>query len=68
MAVVISIKKCLLGESLGAQWFSPAFGPGHDPGVPGSSPTLGSLPHWEPASPSAWVSASVSLSLSIINK
>ena len=48
---------------------APAFGPGLDPGDPGSNPTLGS---WcmEPASPSAYVSASLSLSLSvtIINK
>ena len=30
-------------------WFSslvPPFGPGHDPGVPGSSPMSGSLPAW----------------------
>ena len=41
---------------------APAFGPGHDPGDPGSNPTLGS---WcmEPASPSACVSASLSLSV-----
>ena len=42
-----------------AQQFSAAFGPGLDPGVPGSSPTLGSS--MEPASPSACVSASLSL-------
>ena len=41
---------------------APAFGPGRDPGDLGSSPTSGS---WcmEPASPSACVSASLSLSL-----
>ena len=46
---------------------APAFGPGCDPGDPGSNPTSGS---WcmEPASPSAYVSASFSLSLTIINK
>ena len=40
----------------------PAFGPGRDPGDPGSNPTSGS---WcmEPASPSAYVSASLSFSL-----
>ena len=40
----------------------PAFGPGRDPGDPGSNSTSGS---WcmEPASPSACVSASFSLSL-----
>ena len=45
----------------------PAFGPGRDPGDPGSNPTSGS---WcmEPASPSAYVSASLSLSVTIINK
>ena len=39
---------------------APAFGPGRDPGDPGSNPTSGS---WcmEPASPSACVSASLSL-------
>ena len=40
---------------------APAFGPGRDPGVLGSSPALGSL--HEPASPSACVSASLSVSL-----
>ena len=41
---------------------APAFGPGRNPGGPGSSPTLGS---WcmEPAN----VSASLSLSVTIIN-
>ena len=46
---------------------APAFGPGHDPGDPGSSPTSGSR-CMEPASPSACVSASLSLSVTIINK
>ena len=43
---------------------APAFGPGLDPGDPGSNPTSVS---WcmEPASPSAYVSASLSLSLSL---
>ena len=50
-------------------WFSglaPAFGPGRDPGDPGSSPTSGSVVGsrcMEPASPSAYVSASLSLSV-----
>ena len=39
---------------------APAFGPGRDPGDPGSNPTLGSR-CMEPASPSACVSASLSL-------
>ena len=43
---------------------APAFGPGRDPGDPGSSPKLGSQ-CMEPASPSACVSASLSLSLSL---
>ena len=43
---------------------APAFGPGRDSGDPGSNPT----PGMEPASPSAYVSASVSLSVTIINK
>ena len=38
----------------------PAFGPGRDPGDPGSNPTSGSR-CMEPASPSACVSASLSL-------
>ena len=39
---------------------APAFGPGCDPGDPGSNPTSGSR-CMEPASPSACVSASLSL-------
>ena len=39
---------------------APAFGPGRDPGDPGSNPTSGSR-CMEPASPSAYVSASLSL-------
>ena len=38
-----------------------AFGSGRDPGVLGSSPTW--VPRREPASPSAYVSASLSLFL-----
>ena len=41
---------------------APAFGPGRDPGDQGSNPTSGSR-CMEPASPSAYVSASLSLSL-----
>ena len=41
---------------------APAFGPGRDPGDLGSNPTSGSR-CMEPASPSACVSASLSLSL-----
>ena len=46
---------------------APAFGPGHDPGDPGSNPMLGSR-CMEPASPSACVSASLSLCVTIINE
>ena len=45
---------------------APAFGPGRDPGDPGSSPTSGSRCR-EPASPSACVSASLSHCVPIIN-
>ena len=41
---------------------APAFGPGRDPGDPGSNPMSGSR-CIEPASPSAYVSASLSFSL-----
>ena len=46
----------------GAQRFSIAFSPGPDPGDPGSS--LHRAPCMEPASPSACVSASLSLCVS----
>ena len=46
---------------------APAFGPGRDPGDPGPNPTSGSR-CMEPASPSAYVSASLSLCVTIINK
>ena len=32
-----------MGAAGVAQWFSATFGPGHDPGDPGSSPASGSL-------------------------
>ena len=54
----------LLGAALVAQRFSTACSPGRDPGDPGSSPA--SALSMEPASPSACVSAS--LSVSIMNK
>ena len=54
----------ITGERSG---LAPAFGPGRDPGDPGSNPTSGSR-CMEPASPSAYVSASLSLSVTIINK
>ena len=54
-----------LEENMGIPWWrsglAPAFGPGRDPGDPGSNPTSGSR-CMEPASPSACVSASLSLS------
>ena len=45
-----------------AKWFSAAFSPRCDPGDQGSSPM--SAPYMEPASPSACICASLSLSLS----
>ena len=44
--------------ALVAQWFSAAFGPGRDPGDLGSS----RAPCLEPASPSTFASASLSVS------
>ena len=46
---------------------APAFGPGRDPGDLGSSPMSDSR-RMEPASPSAYVSASLSHCVPIINK
>ena len=43
---------------------APAFGPGRHPGDPGSGPASGSQ-CLEPASPCAYVSASLSLSLCV---
>ena len=43
---------------------APAFGPGHDPRVPGLSPTSGSQHGVEPAFPSACVSAPLFLCVS----
>ena len=67
--IVVSVVKDV--EKLGIPgWRSglaPAFGPGRDPGDPGSNPTSGSR-CMEPDSPSACVSASLSLSVTIINK
>ena len=45
---------------------APAFGPGRNPGDPGSNPTSGSR-CMEPAYPSACVSASLSVCVTIIN-
>ena len=44
---------------------APAFGPGRNPGDPGSNPTSGSRCMEPASSPSAYVSASLSLSLSL---
>ena len=58
-----SPKEVLIGGIPGwRSGLAPAFGPGRDPGEPGSNPTSGSR-CMEPASPSAYVSASLSLSL-----
>ena len=48
-----------------AQWLSATFSPGCGPGDPGSSSTSGSLHGMEPASLSAYVCASLSLSVCI---
>ena len=50
----------LLGIPGWRSGFAPAFGPGRDPGDPGSSPTSGSR-CVEPASPSACLCLSLSL-------
>ena len=52
--------KFLIGIPGWHSGLAPAFGRGRDPGDPGSNPTLGSR-CMEPASPSACVSASLSL-------
>ena len=62
-----SIKILHLGIPGWCSGLAPAFGPGCDPGDPGSNPTSGSR-CMEPASPSAYVSASLSISVTIINK
>ena len=60
-------KKKKLGIPGWRSGLAPAFGPGRDPGDPGSNPTSGSR-CMEPASPSACVSASLSLcNLSLIH-
>ena len=57
------LKGLFKNKTIGAAWvaqrFSSAFGPGPDPGDSGLSPTSASF--MEPASPSALVSASLSL-------
>ena len=60
----IQIKTTMRGIPGWHRGLAPAFGPGRDPGDPGSNPASGS---WcmEPASPSACVSASLSLSVSL---
>ena len=60
---LLSIRQFYFEKSGIPGWRSgsaPAFGPGRDPGDPGSNPTSGSR-CMEPASPSAYVSASLSL-------
>ena len=65
----ICVLKAFTRDSWVAQRFDTYFGPGHDPGDPGSSPTLGCL-HGASFSLSASFSACVSASpyLSWINK
>ena len=53
-------KDAIIGIPGWCSGLAPAFGPGHDPGDAGSNPTLGSR-CLEPASPSAYVSASLSV-------
>ena len=67
-SLIVSYPKPKYRAARVAQRFSAAFGPGRDPGDLGSSPTSGRC--MEPASPSACVSPSLSLSLcvSLINK
>ena len=60
--VVVVVKENESGIPGWRSGLAPAFGPGHDPGDLGSNPTSGSR-CMEPASPSACVSASLSLSL-----
>ena len=70
MLKCISIRshfKICLPASRVAQQFSAAFSPGRDPGDRGSNPTSGSR-CMDPASPSACVSASLSLCVTIIKK
>ena len=63
-----SKKKVNCAGSLGdAEVWCLPLAQGSNPGYPGSNPTLGSR-CMEPASPSACVSASLSLSVTIINK
>ena len=54
------LKKLIPGIPGWRSGLAPAFGPGRDPGDPGSNPTSGSR-CMEPTSPSACVSASLSL-------
>ena len=56
----LRIKFCPTGIPGWRSGLAPAFGPGRDPGDPGSNPISGSR-CMEPASPSACVSASLSL-------
>ena len=65
--VTVQFKILLLGIPGWRSGLVPAFGPGREPGDPGSNPTAGSQ-CIEPASPSAYISASLSLSVIIINK
>ena len=63
LASTFNLSKRQLWAAWVAQRFSAAFSPGCDPGDPGSSSTSGSLQ--QPASPSACVSASLSLCVSM---
>ena len=56
-------RSSLRGDLGGSVGEAPAFGSGHNLRVLGSSPRLGSLLSGEAASPSAYVSASLCVSL-----
>ena len=58
ITVITSIKTNMFGIPGWRSGLAPAFGPGRDPGDPGSNPTSGSR-CMEPASVSACVSASL---------
>jgi len=65
------LKTAFVGHLGGSVGYATAFGSDHDPGVPGSSPTSGSLLSRKSASPSDAPPShalSVSISFSLSNK
>ena len=65
--IMLQLKLSFCGIPGWCSGLVPAFGPGRDPGDPGSNPTSSSR-CMEPDSPSACVSASLSHCVPIINK